>query len=198
VFLSHDDHDHVGNLAKVLELAPRATLVASWFSLERLAGDIRVPLERVRWVRAGESFDVGDRTLATVRPPIFDAPTTRGLYDPTTGVYWAADSFASLVPGPLTDAASIPPAMWEETFLFLNRLISPWHTLVDPARFGATVDAIAALNPSVVIAGHAAATSGGVLQRAYELLRQLPGLDNAVEPGQPELEAMLAMAVATA
>lgn len=43
VFPSHDDHDHVGNLVPLLEAAPQATLVTSWFSQERLAGDVHVP-----------------------------------------------------------------------------------------------------------------------------------------------------------
>ena len=69
VFLSHDDHDHTGNLAEVMELAPQATLVTTWFSLERLAGDMRFPLDRVRWVKDGETFDAGDRTFVAARPP---------------------------------------------------------------------------------------------------------------------------------
>lgn len=48
VFLSHDDHDHVGNLLTVLDLCPHATLVTSWFSLERLRGDFELPLSRCR------------------------------------------------------------------------------------------------------------------------------------------------------
>ena len=31
VFISHDDHDHVGNLPEVMALCPNATLVSSWF-----------------------------------------------------------------------------------------------------------------------------------------------------------------------
>ena len=54
-----------------------------------------MPPTRQRWVDDGESFDVGDRMLQAVRPPVFDSPTTRGLFDPTTGVYWASDGFAT-------------------------------------------------------------------------------------------------------
>src|SRR5262245_49320461 len=35
IFLSHDDHDHIGNLPAVLELCPQATLVTNWFTVER-------------------------------------------------------------------------------------------------------------------------------------------------------------------
>lgn len=198
VFLSHDDHDHVGNLVEVLERAPRATVVTTWFSLERLAGDFRLPLDRVRWIYDGESFDAGDRTLVAVRPPVFDSPTTRGLYDPTTGVYWASDCFASLLPGPITDAADTPEPMWEETFLQLNRLVSAWHTLVDPAKYDAVVGAVERLGASTVISGHAPALTGERLARSYELLRQLPHLAAAVEPTQSDLDAMVAQLAAAA
>lgn len=76
IFLSHDDHDHVGNLLPVMEAAPNATLVTSWFSLERQSGDYELPLDRVRWVNNGEYFDAGDRRLTAITPPMFDAPTT--------------------------------------------------------------------------------------------------------------------------
>src|SRR5687768_9199974 len=37
ILISHDDHDHVGNLAETMALCPNATLVSSWFQVERLA-----------------------------------------------------------------------------------------------------------------------------------------------------------------
>ena len=89
VFLSHDDHDHIGNLTAVLDACPQATLVTNWFTVERTWRAMELPLDRMRWVNPGESFDAGDRTLVAVRPPIFDSPTTRGLFDSRTGVYWA-------------------------------------------------------------------------------------------------------------
>ena len=35
IFLSHDDHDHIGNLTAVLDACPKATLVTNWFTVER-------------------------------------------------------------------------------------------------------------------------------------------------------------------
>ena len=51
------------------------------FSIERLAADYRIPLDRCLWINDGDNFTAGDRTLMAVRPPIFDGPTTRGLLD---------------------------------------------------------------------------------------------------------------------
>jgi hypothetical protein len=33
--------------------------------------------------------------MRLVLPPIFDGPTTRGLFDERTGVLWGVDSFAA-------------------------------------------------------------------------------------------------------
>ena len=83
IFLSHDDHDHIGNLEVVLDLCPNATLLANFAIVARLALDVELPLERMRWVEPGDALDVGDRTLRFVRPPMFDSPATRGVYDTT-------------------------------------------------------------------------------------------------------------------
>ena len=107
VFISHDDVDHTGNLNALMELAPNATLVVNWFMAERMGASLEVPPTRQRWVGDGERIDVGDRTLLAVRPPIFDSPTTRGLFDPTTGVYWASDSFATPMLQPVTNVAEL-------------------------------------------------------------------------------------------
>lgn len=109
VFLSHDDHDHVGNLLPVLDACPNATLVTNWFTVERLQRAIPLPLHRARWLNPGDTFDAGDRTFVVNVPPVWDSPTTRGLYDSKTGVYWAVDAFACLLPGHVTDTRDIPP-----------------------------------------------------------------------------------------
>ena len=95
VFISHDDVDHTGNVNALMDACANATLIINWFMTERMGASLAVPPTRQRWIGDGESFDVGDRMLHAVRPPVFDSPTTRGLFDPTTGVYWASDSFAT-------------------------------------------------------------------------------------------------------
>ena len=192
VFLSHDEHDHIGNLLPVLDACSQATLVTNWFTVERTARAMELPLERMRWVNSGETFEAGDRTLVAMRPPIFDSPTTRGLFDPTTGVYWAVDTFACLLPGQLTDAADIPHDLWEETFLFLNRMVSAWHTLVDGAKWNAYVDTVAALGMTTVASAHSATLRGQRLADAFRLLRTIPTLEAAPLPGQLDLDALLA------
>jgi len=191
IFLSHDDHDHVGNLTEVLDACPHATLVTTWFQGERLSGDLRLPLERARWVNNGERFGSAGRFVA-VRPPIFDSPTTRGLFDTVTGFYWAVDAFGALVPGPVHDAADVDPGMWEATFLDLNRWVSPWHAVADEARWNRAVDVVASLPITSVGTAHGAPLHGAMIRRGLDLLRTLPSLPEAALPGQHDLDELLA------
>ena len=69
----------------------------------------------MRWLDQGDAFDAGDRTLHLVRPPLFDSPATRGLFDPTTGVLWAVDTFGALVQGAVLEADDADPDLYAGT-----------------------------------------------------------------------------------
>ena len=126
VYLSHDDVDHAGNVLEVLDRCPHATLVTNWFSVERMAADTPLPLDRMVWVNDGESFRAGDRELVAVTPPVYDSPTTRGLFDASTGVYWAADALGSPVTHQVDDIRDLDPGFFREAFLGQQLMISPW------------------------------------------------------------------------
>lgn len=194
IFLSHDDHDHVGNLVEVLEACPQATLVTTWFSGERLSGDIELPIGRCRWVNNGESFDAGDRTLVAVTPPVFDAPTTCGLFDTRTGVYWAVDAFATAVVTPVDDCADLDRDFWREGLSLGSRLVSPWHEWLDSSKWGAYVDMVQGLGITSVASAHSPIISGPMVAEAFEELRRIPDLQNMPLPTQLDLEAIIAAA----
>lgn len=192
VFLSHDDHDHVGNLVPLLEAAPQATLVTSWFSQERLAGDLHVPAERTRWLNDGDTFDAGGRTLALVRPPLYDAPTTRGLYDAATGVYWAVDTYGTPVATPTDDVDALDRDFWDEQFIAFNRLNSPWHAIVDPALFAQQVARIERLAPNVIASAHGPVITATNVLEAHRKMRRVAGGEPTPVPTQADLDALLA------
>jgi flavorubredoxin len=137
IFLSHDDVDHAGNLAPVMEACPNATLIVTWFLTERHGCDFHFPLDRMRWVNDGDSWRAGDRTLTAITPPLFDSPVTRGLYDDRTGVYWAVDTFATPLPGPMNDISELPAEQWKGGLELFNCMNSPWFCLM-PTSSSAT------------------------------------------------------------
>jgi len=196
VFISHDDNDHWGNALAVLELAPQAQLVSTWFLSERRSDTDIVPVDRQRWVNDGESFSAGDRELIAVRPPIFDGPTTRGLYDTKTGVYWAVDAFGSPVLEFTQYADELDRAFWTQGDLDFNRFVSPWHTMLDAQRFGDAIDRVASLRPIAIASAHGPVVRGEMVDEAFRLARELPHIDPVAHPTQADLDGMLAQMAA--
>lgn len=187
VYLSHDDIDHTGNVNVLMDACPNATLILNWFMTERMGPTLAVPPTRWRWIGDGDAFDVGDRQLHAIRPPIFDSPTTRGLFDPSTGVYWASDSFASPMLHPIRDVSELDEGFWIDGMAMFNTYVSPWLALVDEARFQATVDRIEALSPTVITGCHSAVIGPSHVAQAIETARRTP---TTVVPPQPDQQVL--------
>ena len=183
VFVSHDDVDHTGNVNAVMAACPDATLIIDWFMQERMGATLEVSPLRWRWMQDGETLDVGDRQLQLVRPPVYDSPTTRGLFDPTTGVYWASDAFATPMPVPVRDVTHIDPEVWAGGMATFNQYISPWLLLADERRYQATVDRIEAMQPTAIAGCHTPVIAGDRVAGAMDITRRTPG---EVVPAQPD------------
>lgn len=193
IYLSHDDADHVGSLQALLDACPKATVIANWFLCERLACDgVEIPPTRLRWLSDGETFDAGDRMLAVVRPPLYDSPTTRGLFDPKTGVYWAADCYATPVPAGTAFVEDLDPGFWADGFTAFQAWNSPWVTALDRSRFAQACARIERLGVSTIASAHGPTVDPGHVSTAFEMLRQLPDAEVPPQPGQPVLDEIVA------
>jgi hypothetical protein len=193
IYLSHDDVDHTGNLDEALAACPNATVVCNWAMVERHTNCFDFPLERCRWVLHGESFDAGDRTLQAIRPPVFDSPTTRGLYDPTTKVYWAVDTFATPLPDAAMGIADLDEEFWRFGMtLFALGAVSPWLSMTDPAKYGRHVDLTQQLEVTTIACCHSPVIEGPYIDKAFELVRSLPTVVPPDLPNQSVLDEIIA------
>ena len=193
IFLSHDDVDHTGNLDETLGMCPNTTVVCNWAMVERHTNCFDFPLDRCRWVMHEESFDAGDRTLQAIRPPVFDSPTTRGLYDPTTKVYWAVDTFATPLPDPALGIADLDEDFWRFGMtLFALGAVSPWIVMTDPAKYHRHVDLTQQLDITTIASCHSPVIEGPYIEKAFDLVRSLPTTDLPELPNQSVLEEIVA------
>lgn len=193
IFLSHDDRDHSGNLVPLLERCPNARLLTTFIAIGRMSEEWELPLNRVVLVNDGEAHDVGDRRLTAIRPPFFDCPGTRGLWDSTTRLYYSVDSFGAFTPFPCEEVSDVPEDAYREAFNWFNRINHPWHEFTDPVKMAAAVDRVRRLDPAVIASYH------GPVARARsdqlcDMLCAVPLMDPLPLPTQADLEAMLAAA----
>jgi flavorubredoxin len=193
VFLSHDDVDHTGNLEQVMTACPNAKLVCNWAMVERHTNCFDFPLDRCRWIMHEESFDVGDRALHAIRPPVYDSPTTRGLFDPKTGVYWGVDTFATPLPDPHMPVADLDPEFWRFGMtLFAFGAVSPWLALVDHDKFGRYVDKVQGLDITTIASCHSPVLEGPLIQQAFDNIRAFPSMAPPPLPDQSILDQIIA------
>ena len=196
VFLSHDDVDHTGNLEEVLTACPNAKLVSSWAITERHTNAFNFPLDRCQWINHGESFEAGDRTLTAIRPPLYDSPTTRGLFDSKTGVYWGVDSFACPMPGAVIEnAADFDAGFWAEGMaMFMYHALSPWLSIVDPVKYAAECDRVQGLGAKTIATAHSPVISDAQSDKAFQIMRDLPSVTAPPCPDNNVLQAILGAA----
>ncbi len=198
VFISHDDVDHTGNVNALMQAAPNATLVVNWFLWERMGATLEVPPFRMRWVGDGESFSAGDRILYAVRPPVYDSPTTRGLFDPTTGVLWGSDSFASPMPSVVDNVEALDAGFWLESMAMFHQYVSPWFAMLDDVKYQRSVDRLQSLGATTIAGCHGPVIGPSHVATAFEQIRTFAAVTVPTEPGQEALDAMIAAMMAGA
>jgi flavorubredoxin len=193
IFLSHDDVDHTGNLEQTMEACPNARLVCNWAMVERHTNCFDFPIDRCQWVSDGEALDIGDRTLQAFRPPVYDSPTTRGIFDPKTGLYWSSDAFATPLPDPGAGIADLDPEFWGFGMtLFALGAVSPWLSLVDPGKYNKYVDRVQNLDITTVAGCHTPVIEGPFIEQAFSVVRQLPTVEPPPLPDQSVLDQIVA------
>jgi flavorubredoxin len=193
VFISHDDADHTGNLAQAMERCPNATLLASWALVERFSNAFAFPLRRCRWVDHGSHLDLEDRRLHFVRPPLWDSPTTRGVFDSSTDVYWAVDAFATPCSSAVeASVEELDPEAWRTGMaMFAHHALSPWLTMVDNRRYRDHVEHARALGAATIASAHSPLIIGPSVDTAFDLLLNLPNVEVPPAPDQAVLDAIV-------
>lgn len=190
VWLTHDDADHTGSLQKVLEAAPNARLAANALAVVRMSSAWPVPMHRVNWLNPGDSIRVGDRELTALRPPLFDNPTTIGMYDNKSEVLFSADCFGALISSPARNAEDIGEADLAQGMMGWASVDCPWVHMVGTTAFGQTLEAIRQFSPKMILSAHLPPARGKT-EQLLDVLARVPASTPSVPPDQKALEQVL-------
>lgn len=190
IWLTHTDPDHVGNLVRILDAAPKARIVTTYLGMAKLSL-LGYVVDRAFLLNPGQSLDVGDRKLLAVRPPTFDAPETTGVFDPSSRTLFSADSFGALMEAPTESANELDRAALSDGMKGWAMVDAPWLQWIDPVRFDGALREIRGLDPATVLSSHLPVAEGMVDTLLHELAgaREAPAF---VGPDQAALEEMMA------
>jgi ODP family beta lactamase len=191
VWLTHDDADHTGSIQKVLEAAPGARLAANSLAVLRMSTLWAVPMDRVYWLNSGDRIAVGDRELTAVRPPMFDNPTTIGVYDNKSEAFFSADFFGAIIPSPVQNAEDLTEVDLAQGMVNWGSADSPWVHMVEPGKFGRALDRIRQIAPKMIFSAHLPPAQGKT-EQFLKLIESLPASIPFVTPDQMALEQILA------
>ncbi len=191
IWLTHADMDHVACVHQILEEAPKARVITTFLTVGRMSLFRPLPMDRVHLLNPGQSIDIGDRALTSVRPPSFDAADTAGVYDSKSEAFFSADCFGALLSGPARAAGDIPPSELREGQLLWATIDAPWLHSVDSTTFAASLDQVRQMNPELILSGHLP-PARGITEQLVGVLAAAPTATPFVGPDQDALEEMLA------
>ncbi len=190
VWLTHDDADHTGNIRKVLEAAPEARLVAHSLAVLRMSTAWAVPMHRVYWINPGERLSVGDRVLTAIRPPLFDNPTTVGVYDSKSEAFLSADCCGALIRSPARSVDEVSDSDLAAGMVGWASGDSPWVHMVEPNAFLRALEAVRQLAPKTILSAHLPPAPGRT-EELLAVLARVPTSTPFVAPNQTALEGIL-------
>lgn len=193
IYITHTDADHIGNLGRVLDLAPKARVVTTYLGMGKLSMLQPVPPDRVYLLNPGQSLVTGDRSLRAFKPASFDAPETTGFVDSRTGVMFSSDSFGAVLTAPQQAALDIASDELRQGMATWASVDAPWLHRYSEGALEQALEPVTAHNPELVLSSHLppAARMTEVLLGNLRAARVAPAF---VGPDQQALLGMMSAA----
>ncbi|MGW8178637.1 MAG: MBL fold metallo-hydrolase, partial [bacterium] len=126
-----------------------------------------------------------------IKPPLFDNPTTIGIYDNKSGTFFSADCFGAIIPSQAKHVDDVPEGDLVQGVVTWAGVDSPWVHLVDPSAYGESLNRISKMTPKMILSAHLPLARGKTAQ-LLELLARVPTSTPFVAPDQTALEQLLA------
>lgn len=196
IWLTHPDGDHIGALGQLLAEYPDIKVITTFLGVGMMSVSDPLPMDRVHLINPGQSIMMGSRTLTGFRPPTFDNPSTTGIFETGSSVLFPADCFGALLQDVPRNAADLSAGELRQGQVFWATIDSPWMHKVDREKLVHELDAVAKLEPSLILSSHLPAAPGAMIDQLLASLAAVPDAEPFVGPDQVALEQMLAQMTA--
>jgi flavorubredoxin len=190
LWLTHNDQDHIGSLQPLLEKAPNLTVITTFLGMGKMSLFQPLPVDRVYLLNPGQKLKVGDRTLAAIKPPTYDAPETTALYDDKSDAFFSADCFGALMSEPADDATDIGNEALKHGLTTWASVDSPWLHLIEKGQFARALNVVREMSPKIILSCHLP-PARGITAQLIQYLETVPLEAPFIGPDQAALEAML-------
>ncbi|WP_137154209.1 MBL fold metallo-hydrolase [Rhizobium sp. FKL33] len=198
LFLSHEDRDHSGSIMQVLARCPKAKLVTNFLGLGKLHEEFDFDPRRIHILNDGGTLDIGDRTVAAIRPPLYDSSATTGIWDPKSEIYYGADCFGVVTAGEVPHYIDdMKEADYEDGFFFMNRANHIWFEHVKPEALAEGAERIKSLGARMIVSGHGPVERRNV-DRMCDMIKRIGDMPPIQLPDNDAFVAMLDAADAEA
>jgi flavorubredoxin len=131
VIVNHVETDHAGSLPEVMARAPRATLICTKNGEKAIRRHFRADAWSFRQVTAGDSLDLGGRTLRFFPAPMLHWPDSMFTYLPELALLMPNDAFGQhLASSGRFDDEVDQAVLMDEASKYYANILSPFDSLV--------------------------------------------------------------------
>ncbi len=190
LFLSHEDRDHSGSIVQIMEQCPKAKLVTNFLGLGKLHEEFDFDPRRIHVLNDGGTLDIGDRTVAAIRPPLYDSSATTGIWDPKSEIYYGADCFGVITNDIPQYTDEMTQADFEDGFFFMNRANHIWFEHVKAEALAEGAEKIKKLGARMLVSGHGPVERKNV-DRMCDMIKRIADMPAIQLPDHAAYEKML-------
>jgi len=94
IIINHTEPDHVGSLSKMLQICPKAKVVASMVALKFLSNQVGFEFPQIV-AKEGDIIDLGDKHLTVINAPNLHWPDSMYTYLQEDQILFTCDSFGA-------------------------------------------------------------------------------------------------------
>ena len=175
---------------------PDLRVITTFLGVGILSTSAPLPLDKVHLLNPGQAITVGNRTLAAIKPPVFDNAATTGFRDEKSGAFFSSDCFGALLQEIPESADDLSDDELRQAQILWATIDSPWLHKADPAVLAKELNVVRQMNPTMVLSSHLPVASGAMTERLLGSLEATPAAQPFVGPDQAALEQMLAQMTA--